>query len=65
MYDCHKIQSVGHDRWKKGFSDRDREQEYVKIKRVPMSEQHAIGSMGASGRLMIRGGSPPVRGMTK
>ena len=63
MYDCHKIQSVGHDRWIKGFNDR--EQEYVKIKREPMSEQYAIGSMGASGRLMIRGGSPPVRGMTK
>ena len=56
-----KIQSVGCDRWIHGFSDRDREQEYVRNKGVPINEQYTNGSIGASVRLMIRGGSLPVR----
>ena len=60
-----KIQLVGRDRWIHGFSDRDREQEYVRNKGVPMNEQYANGSIGASVRLMIRGGSLPVRGDDK
>ena len=60
-----KIQSVGRDRWTHGFSDRDREQEYVRNKGVPMNEQYASGSIGASVRLIIRGGSLPVRGDDK
>ena len=58
-----KIQSVGRDRWIHGFRDRD--QEYVRNKAVPMNEQYANGSIGASVRLMIRGGSLPVRGDDK
>ena len=57
-----KIQSVGRNRWIHGFSDRDKEQKYVKNKAVPMNEQYANGSIGASVRLMIKGGSLPVRG---
>ena len=60
-----KIQSVGRYRWIHGFNDRDREQEYVRNKGVPMSEQYANGSFGASVRLMIRCESLPVREMTK
>ena len=60
-----KIQSIGRDMWIHGFSDRDREQEYVRNKGVPINEQYANGSIGASVRLMIRGGSLPVRGDDK
>ena len=57
--------TLGRDKWMHGFSDRDREQEYVRTKGVPMNEQYANESIGASVRLMIRGGSLPVRGDDK
>ena len=62
-----KIQHVGRDRWTQGFSDRDREQEYVRNKGVPINEQYSKGSIGTSVtvRLMIRGGSLPERGDDK
>ena len=41
---------------------KEREQEYVKNKGLPMNEQYANGSVGASVRLMIRGGNLQVRG---
>ena len=54
-YICEKIQEVGRQSWKNRLYDTDREKEYVEMKRCPMNESFAVGSVGARVILMVRG----------
>ena len=57
-----RIKEYGRRQRRNGFGINCREQQHVHMKSQPKNEKHAIVSVGARVRLMVRGGFLPVRG---
>ena len=56
-YICERIQEVGMNAWKDGFNaiQMEKEYQYVLMERCQRTESFTDGSVGARGRLMVKG----------
>ena len=57
-----RIQEYDRRQCRNGFGINEREPQYVHMKSQPKNGKYANDSVGARGRLMVRGGCLPVRG---
>ena len=59
------IMFIGRITWMNGSGNCDRAQEYPSKTQCPMNEKYVYGGVGATVRIMARGGCLPLRGSTR